>query len=147
VWTTENRPRHDRDKLRDPSDLTDAEWAQIEPAVANASRSALINATASATGRPVRAASSGVSEASQGQLLQGSLVQRRLADTALTAVVQEAYVHGITTRSFNDVLQTMGCSASRRTRSRGFRPMSMNGYSCFDRSKVTGRMSGAMRPA
>jgi Transposase, Mutator family len=110
MWTTENRPRYDRDKLRYPSDLTDAEWAQIEPAVANASRSALTNATASTTGRPVRAPPSCISEASQGQLLQGSLVQRRLAETALTAVVQEAYVHGITTRSFDDVLQTMGCS-------------------------------------
>ena len=26
MWTTENRPRYDRDKLRYPSDLTDAEW-------------------------------------------------------------------------------------------------------------------------
>ena len=27
MWTTENRPRYDRDKLRYPSDLTDEEWA------------------------------------------------------------------------------------------------------------------------
>jgi hypothetical protein len=26
MWTTENRPRHNRDKLRYPSDLTDDEW-------------------------------------------------------------------------------------------------------------------------
>ena len=26
MWTTENRRRYDRDKLRYPSDLTDAEW-------------------------------------------------------------------------------------------------------------------------
>ena len=26
MWTTENRHRYDRDKLRYPSDLTDAEW-------------------------------------------------------------------------------------------------------------------------
>ncbi|MGH7070925.1 MAG: IS5/IS1182 family transposase, partial [Acetobacteraceae bacterium] len=26
MWTTENRPRYDRGKLRYPSDLTDAEW-------------------------------------------------------------------------------------------------------------------------
>jgi hypothetical protein len=26
MWTTENRPRYDRDRLRYPSDLTDAEW-------------------------------------------------------------------------------------------------------------------------
>jgi hypothetical protein len=27
MWTTENRPRYNRDKLRYPSDLTDEEWA------------------------------------------------------------------------------------------------------------------------
>jgi hypothetical protein len=26
MWTAENRHRYDRDKLRYPSDLTDAEW-------------------------------------------------------------------------------------------------------------------------
>ena len=31
MWTTENRPRYNRDKLRYPSDLTDEEWALIEP--------------------------------------------------------------------------------------------------------------------
>ncbi len=33
MWTTENRPRYNRDKLRYPSDLTDAEWAHIEPLI------------------------------------------------------------------------------------------------------------------
>jgi transposase len=33
MWTTENRPRYNRDKLRYPSDLTDDEWAQIEPLI------------------------------------------------------------------------------------------------------------------
>ena len=27
MWTTENRPRYNRDRLRYPSDLTDEEWA------------------------------------------------------------------------------------------------------------------------
>jgi hypothetical protein len=31
VWTTENRPRYNRDRLRYPSDLTDEEWALVEP--------------------------------------------------------------------------------------------------------------------
>jgi transposase len=31
MWTNENRPRYDRDALRYPSDLTDAEWALIGP--------------------------------------------------------------------------------------------------------------------
>lgn len=29
MWTPENRPLYDRDKLRYPSDLTDAEWQHI----------------------------------------------------------------------------------------------------------------------
>ena len=33
MWTTENRPRYNRDKLRYPSDLTDEEWALIEPLI------------------------------------------------------------------------------------------------------------------
>ena len=31
--TADNRPRYNRDKLRYPSDLTDAEWAHIEPLI------------------------------------------------------------------------------------------------------------------
>jgi hypothetical protein len=33
MWTTENRPRYDPDKLRYPSDLTDPEWEQIKPLI------------------------------------------------------------------------------------------------------------------
>ena len=33
MWTTENRPRYNRDKLRYPSDLTDEEWALVEPQI------------------------------------------------------------------------------------------------------------------
>jgi transposase len=33
MWTTENRPRYNRDKLRYPSDLTDEEWALVEPMI------------------------------------------------------------------------------------------------------------------
>ena len=33
MWTTENRPRYNRDRLRYPSDLTDEEWAVIEPLI------------------------------------------------------------------------------------------------------------------
>jgi transposase len=38
MWTTENRPRYDRDKLRYPSDLTDAEWSLVEPLIPPAKR-------------------------------------------------------------------------------------------------------------
>jgi transposase len=31
MWTIENRCRYDRDRLRYPSDLTEAEWALVKP--------------------------------------------------------------------------------------------------------------------
>ena len=33
MWTTQNRPRYNRDRLRYPSDLTDEEWALAEPLI------------------------------------------------------------------------------------------------------------------
>ena len=33
MWTTENRPRYNRDRLRYPSDLTDEEWALAAPLI------------------------------------------------------------------------------------------------------------------
>ena len=33
MWTDENRPCYNRDKLLYPSDLTDEEWAHIEPLI------------------------------------------------------------------------------------------------------------------
>src|SRR5882762_10463032 len=38
MWTNENRGRYDRRRLRYPSDLTDEEWAQVEPLIAPARR-------------------------------------------------------------------------------------------------------------
>lgn len=38
MWTTENRGRYDRSKLRYPSDLTDEEWAIVGPMVPPAKR-------------------------------------------------------------------------------------------------------------
>lgn len=38
MWTTENRPKYNRDKLRYPSDLTDAEWSELEPLIPPAKR-------------------------------------------------------------------------------------------------------------
>jgi transposase len=38
MWTPENRPKYNRDKLRYPSDLTDAEWSHIEPLIPPAKR-------------------------------------------------------------------------------------------------------------
>ena len=38
MWTIKNRPSYNRDKLRYPSDLTDAEWAHIKPLIPPAKR-------------------------------------------------------------------------------------------------------------
>lgn len=38
MWTTENRSRYDRSKLRYPSGLTDDEWSVIEPLITPAKR-------------------------------------------------------------------------------------------------------------
>jgi transposase len=38
MWTPENRPRYNRDKLRYPSDLTDEEWRHMEPLIPPAKR-------------------------------------------------------------------------------------------------------------
>ena len=39
-----------------------------------------------------------------------NLEPRRMAEKALTAVIQEAYVHGVSTRSVDDLVQAMGMS-------------------------------------
>ena len=46
----------------------------------------------------------------KGSYFPGFLEPRRTAEKALTAVIQEAYVHGISTRSVDDLVQAMGCS-------------------------------------
>ena len=38
MWTAENRPRYNRDKLRYPSDLTDTEWDCLRPLIPQAKR-------------------------------------------------------------------------------------------------------------
>jgi transposase len=38
MWTPENRARYNRDHLRYPSDVTDEEWALVEPLIAPAKR-------------------------------------------------------------------------------------------------------------
>jgi transposase-like protein len=46
----------------------------------------------------------------QGSYFPAFLEPRRLAEKALTAVVQEAYVHGVSTRSVDDLVKAMGMS-------------------------------------
>src|SRR3984893_6581541 len=44
----------------------------------------------------------------RGSYFPGFLEPRRLAEKALTAVVQEAYIQGISTRSVDDLVRAMG---------------------------------------
>src|SRR5262245_66667840 len=44
----------------------------------------------------------------KGSYFPGFLDPRRMAEKALTAVVQEAYVQGVSTRSVDDLVQAMG---------------------------------------
>jgi putative transposase len=46
----------------------------------------------------------------KGSYFPGFLEPRRLAEKALSAVIQEAYVHGVSTRSVDDLVQAMGMS-------------------------------------
>jgi len=46
----------------------------------------------------------------KGSYFPGLLEPRRMAEKALTAVIQEAYVQGISTRSVDDLVKAMGMS-------------------------------------
>ena len=46
----------------------------------------------------------------KGSYFPASLEPRRTAEKALTAVIQEAYVHGISTRAVDDLVKAMGAS-------------------------------------
>ena len=55
MWTDENRARYNRDHLRYPSDLTDAEWAQIAPLIPRARSGRRSRSTTSRLRPPLRA--------------------------------------------------------------------------------------------
>ena len=64
----------------------------------------------------------------QGSYFPGFLEPRRMAEKALTAVIQEAAVQGISTRSVDDLVQAMGMrAASPRARSAGCARRSTSG--------------------
>src|SRR5215210_647556 len=52
----------------------------------------------------------------KGSYFPGFLEPRRLAEKALTAVVQEAYIQGISTRSVDDLVKALGMSGRRGLR-------------------------------
>src|SRR5687768_14387874 len=67
-------------------------------------------AIASATGRRGLALSSCIPRLRTGSYFPGFLEPRRLAEKALTAVIQEAYIQGISTRSVDNLVKAMGMS-------------------------------------
>ena len=46
----------------------------------------------------------------KGSYFPGFLEPRRMAEKALTAVIQETYIQGVSTRSVDDLIQAMGMS-------------------------------------
>ncbi len=46
----------------------------------------------------------------KGSYFHGFLEPRRMAEKALTAVIQEAYIHGVSTRSVDDLVKALGMS-------------------------------------
>jgi putative transposase len=46
----------------------------------------------------------------QGSYFPGFLEPRRMAEKALTAVIQEAYIHGVSTRAVDDLVKALGMS-------------------------------------
>ncbi len=63
-----------------------------------------------AVGDPRRIRGSEDPEAAQRQLFPGFLEPRRTAEKALAAVIQEAYIQGVSTRSVDELVKAMGMS-------------------------------------
>ena len=91
----------------------------------------------------------------KGSYFPGFLEPRRMAEKALTAVIQEAYIKGVSTRSVDDLVQAVGMSGisksqslpPRRRGSRGCAARSTTRSQAFStgRWKATGPISGWTR--
>ena len=92
----------------------------------------------------------------KGSYFPGFLEPRRLAENALTAVIQEAYVQDVPTRSVDDLVRAMGMTGisksqslpRRRPRCHGSAPnwTTRYGHSSIDRWRAIGPMFGWMPP-
>jgi putative transposase len=92
----------------------------------------------------------------RGSYFPGFLEPRRMAEKALTAVIQEAYIQGVSTRSVDDLVQAMGMTGI--SKSQSLPPRKRGSVGCAARSTIgstpswlarwraTGRMSGWMPP-
>ena len=85
----------------------------------------------------------------KGSYLPSFLEPRRTAEKALVAVIQEAYVHGVSTRAVDDRRRAPWVAgACRRARSRGSARRSTSGSGPSSRapSRAGGPTSGSTRP-
>jgi putative transposase len=81
----------------------------------------------------------------QGSYFPPFLEARKSSEKALIAVIQEAWIGGVSTRRVDDLVQAMGCrgSASRKSPSCARRSTSGCMRSSTDRSPASGRTSGS----
>ena len=84
----------------------------------------------------------------RGSYFPGFLEPRRLTEKALTAVIQEAYIQGISTRSVDDLVKALGMEGISKSQvSRLCAEIdSASTPSSTGRSKAIGRMSGSTPP-
>ena len=96
----------------------------------------------------------------KGTYFPGFLEPRRMAEKALTAVIQEAYIQGVSTRSVDDLVKAMGmsgisksqvsrlCEEIVQTSLRSLRKLDCGGSkpSSTGRSRATGPICGSTRP-
>ena len=84
----------------------------------------------------------------RGSYFPAFLEPRRTAEKALTAVIQEAYVHGISTRSVDDLVRAMGMEGSAAARSAACAQRSTSGCATSwpGPSRATGPISGSTPP-
>ena len=84
----------------------------------------------------------------KGSYFPGFLEPRRMAEKALTAVIQEAYVQGISTRSVDDLVKALGMTGISKSQvSRLCAEIDERvGRSSSGRSRATGRTCGSTPP-
>jgi transposase-like protein len=73
----------------------------------------------------------------KGSYLPAFLEPRRTAEKALTAVIQEAYVHGVSTRSVDDLVKAPRRSDDRRPFGHGSMPLASMGGTGISKSQVS----------